>query len=129
MCYTCRVCCASIVYRSLVLSEGFFTIGQGSGTLSTRISSLLSRKYCTSESLHYSIPFHSFSERDFNMKKNQATLFLGVIDGQNYLLDVNDSGSYHAKGGQYIVIVAEDSIKVEIVEPNVRSIVAEVQCL
>ena len=63
------------------------------------------------------------------MKKNQATLFLGVIDGQNYLLDVNDSGSYHAKGGQYIVIVAEDSIKVWLVEPNVRSIKAEVQCL
>ena len=59
------------------------------------------------------IPF--LSERDFNMKKNQATLFLGVIDGQNYLLDVNDSGSYHAKGGQYIVIVAEDSIKVWVV--------------
>ena len=69
----------------------------------------------------------SFSERDFNMKKNQATLFLGVIDGQNYLLDVNDSGSYHAKGGQYIVIVAEDSIKVWIVEPYVRRTVFKVQ--
>ena len=69
----------------------------------------------------------SFSERDFNMKKNQATLFLGVIDGQNYLLDVNDSGSYHAKGGQYIVIVAEDSIKVWIVEPYVGRTVFKVQ--
>ena len=63
------------------------------------------------------------------MKKNQATLFLGVIDGQNYLLDVNDSGSYHPKGGQYIVIVAEDSIKVWVVEPYVRRTVSKVQYL
>jgi len=51
-------------------------------------------------------------DREFNVKKNHATLFVGVIDGQNYLLDINDSGSYHAKGGQYIVVVTEDSIKV-----------------
>ena len=53
-------------------------------------------------------------DREFNVKKNQATLFVGVIDGQNYLLDINDTGSYHAKGGQYIVVVTEDSIKVKI---------------
>ncbi len=52
------------------------------------------------------------SDREFNAKKNQAVVFAGVIDGHNYLLDINDSGSFHAKGGQYIVICTEDTLKV-----------------
>ena len=31
----CGYAVATVVYRSLVLSEGIFMIGQGSGTLST----------------------------------------------------------------------------------------------
>ena len=60
-------------------------------------------------------PTHSHThttEREFNIKKNHAALFLGVIDSHNYLLDVNDRGSYHAKGGQYLVVCTEDCLKV-----------------
>lgn len=42
-------------------------------------------------------------------------MFCGVIDHQSYLLDINDPGSYHhstSKGGQWILIVTEDAIKV-----------------
>ena len=42
-------------------------------------------------------------------------MFCGVLDHQHYLLDVNDPGSYHhssSRGGQWIVIVTEDCIKV-----------------
>ena len=107
------VCCASIVYRSLVL------IRRVAEHYPLEVCSLLFHFLTAVQEVlfecldsQYTISL-CFSERDFNMKKNQATLFLGVIDGQNYLLDVNDSGSYHAKGGQYIVVVAEDSIKVD----------------
>lgn len=56
-----------------------------------------------------------FSEREFNARRNHAVVFCGVIDHQNYLMDINDPGSYHhssSKGGQWIVIVTEDAIKV-----------------
>lgn len=49
------------------------------------------------------------------MRKNYAVVCCGIIDHQNYLLDINDPGSYHhssSKGGQWIVIVTEDTIKV-----------------
>ena len=39
---------------------------------------------------------------------------MGVIDGHNYLLDINDQGSYHAKGGQYMVVCTEDMLKVYV---------------
>ena len=57
----------------------------------------------------------SCTEREFNARRNYAVLFSGVIDHQNYLLDINDPRSYHhssTKGGQWIVIVTEDAIKV-----------------
>ena len=54
-------------------------------------------------------------EKEFNVKKNYSVVFCGITDHQYYLMDVNDSGSYHhntAKGGQWLVIVTEDSIKI-----------------
>lgn len=54
-------------------------------------------------------------EREFSTRKNHAVLFCGVLDHQNYLLDINDPRSYHhssSKGGQWIVIVTEDAVKV-----------------
>ncbi len=55
------------------------------------------------------------SDREFNARRNHAVVFCGIIDHQNYPLDINDPGSYHhssSKGGQWIVIVTEDAIKV-----------------
>lgn len=63
----------------------------------------------------YPHPFLTISEKEFNVKKNHSVVFCGIIDHQNYLLEINDPGSYHhssARGGQWIVIVLEDSIKV-----------------
>ncbi|KAL5473173.1 hypothetical protein EMCRGX_G027621 [Ephydatia muelleri] len=51
-------------------------------------------------------------EEELNAKKNHAVLFIGVFDGQNYLLDINDKGSYHpGKGNEYLVVCTEDAIK------------------
>lgn len=55
------------------------------------------------------------SEKEFIVKKNCSVVFCGIMDHQLYLLDVNDSGSYHhnsSRGGQWMVVVTEDSIKV-----------------
>ena len=47
------------------------------------------------------------------MKKNHPVLFVGVFDSHNYLLSINDRGSYHStKGGQYMVVCTEDMMKV-----------------
>ena len=56
-----------------------------------------------------------FSDEELNAKKNHAVLFTGVFDGQNYLLDINDKGSYHpGKGSEYLVVCTEDAIKVSL---------------
>ena len=48
-------------------------------------------------------------------------LFAGVVDQQNYLLDINDEGSYHSssKGAQYLVVVTEEGLKVTSL-PNMK---------
>ena len=53
------------------------------------------------------------TDKEFNQRRNHATIFAGVIDSQSYLLDVNDQGSYHGspKGTQHLVMVTEDAIK------------------
>lgn len=54
-------------------------------------------------------------EKEYNAKKNHSVVFCGILDHQHYLLDINDSGSYHqnsSKGSQWIVIITEDAIKV-----------------
>lgn len=65
--------------------------------------------------MYVSCTYLHFLEREFNARRNYAIIFCGVIDHHNYLLDINDPGSYHhstSKGGQWIVIVTEDAIKV-----------------
>ena len=62
---------------------------------------------------------HTFfsPEEELNAKKNHAVLFIGVFDGQNYLLDINDKGSYHpGKGNEYLVVCTEDAIKVSYIK-------------
>ena len=47
------------------------------------------------------------------MKKGETVLFVGVIDAQSYLLDVNDPGSFRsARGTQYLTVCTEEGIKV-----------------
>ena len=47
------------------------------------------------------------------MKKEETVLFVGVIDAQSYLLDVNDEGSFRsARGTQYLTVCTEEGIKV-----------------
>ena len=53
-----------------------------------------------------------FTEKDLHQRKNQAVLFTGAIDGQGYLLDVNDSGSYKPKGTHYMIVCTEDLLRV-----------------
>ena len=54
-----------------------------------------------------------YSERDFSQKNNETVLFLGVIDAQSYLLDVNDEGSFRsARGTQYLTLCTEEGIRV-----------------
>lgn len=60
-------------------------------------------------------------EREFSPKRNLPVIFAGVVDQQNYLLDINDEGSYHSssKGTQYLVIVTEEGMKVASL-PNMK---------
>ena len=53
-------------------------------------------------------------DKDLSVKKNNATLFVGIIDGHSYLLDINDQGSFHPKGSHYLVVCSEDGIKVSL---------------
>ncbi len=48
-------------------------------------------------------------------------LFAGVVDQHNYLMDINDTGSYHSnsKGTQYLVVVTEEGLKVASL-PNLK---------
>ena len=43
------------------------------------------------------------------------------MDHQNYLLDINDAGSYHSssRGTQYLVVVTEEGLKVTSL-PNMK---------
>lgn len=54
----------------------------------------------------------SFVEKDFSQRKNQAAVFVGVIDAANYLLDINDEWAFKPKGKHYIIICTEDMIQV-----------------
>jgi hypothetical protein len=58
-------------------------------------------------------------EKEFNQRKNQSVLFVGVIDGANYLLEVNDEGSYRQRGLHYLIMCTEDMLRV-ISLPNSR---------
>jgi lethal(2) giant larvae protein len=53
-------------------------------------------------------------EKEFNQRKNQSVLFVGVIDGANYLLEVNDEGSYRQRGLHYLIMCTEDMLRVRI---------------
>ena len=56
---------------------------------------------------------YMYAEHNFNQKKNETVLFVGVVDAQSYLLDVNDEGSFRsARGTQYIAICTEGGIRV-----------------
>lgn len=56
--------------------------------------------------------FYSLPDKEFNPRNNQAVLFAGVVDGDNYLLDINDSGSFKSKGSHYIIMCTEDMLRV-----------------
>ena len=57
----------------------------------------------------------SFIEKDFNLRKNHAALFVGVIDGANYLLDINDEWAFKPKGKHYIIMCTEEMIQVCVI--------------
>lgn len=63
---------------------------------------------------NYFIITASVLEKEYNQRKNNAILFVGVIDGLNYLLDINDEGSYKQKGTHYLVMCTEEILRVRI---------------
>ena len=49
---------------------------------------------------------------DGDSSDGDSSVFTGAIDGQGYLLDVNDSGSYKPKGTHYMIVCTEDLLRV-----------------
>ncbi|XP_019850338.1 PREDICTED: lethal(2) giant larvae protein homolog 2-like [Amphimedon queenslandica] len=58
-------------------------------------------------------------DKEYNQRKNHSVLFVGVVDGLNYLLDANDEGSYKQKGTHYMIICTEDMLRVTSI-PNTK---------
>ena len=52
------------------------------------------------------------TDKEYNQRKNHSVLFVGIVDGLNYLLDANDEGSYKQKGTHYMIICTEDMLRV-----------------
>ena len=72
----------------------------------------LQYKLLTSGGNRLVISVSFISDKDFNQRKNNSVLFVGVVDGLNYLLDANDEGSYRQKGTHFMIICTEDMLRV-----------------